>query len=85
MKTTILLLLLVSTIYASESCMEKLHRLDELKTQKLSIAERIGLGLLAGDVTFGYFIDKYRDKRDNLEEKIRVLELELIHCEENGY
>ena len=85
MKTTILLLLLVSTIYASESCMEKLHRLDELKAQKLSIAERIGLGLLAGDVTFGYFIDKYRDKRDNLEEKIRVLELELIHCEENGY
>jgi len=59
-----------------ESCMEKLERLEALKSQKASVAEKVASCFLNGYLVC---VGKSRDEK-LLEENIRILELELKTC-----
>lgn len=59
--------------------MEKLKKLEELKAEKVYLTDRLGVGLLAGVV----YVKDPRGKE--LDQQIRVLELELKACKQSGY
>ncbi len=82
MKTLLMTIaFLLAPLFAESngSCMEKLKKLEELKAEKVSLAERLGVGLLAGVI----YVKDPRGKE--LDQQIRVLELELKACQQNGY
>ncbi len=64
---------------SNDSCMEKLKKLEELKAEKVYLTDRLGVGLLAGVV----YVKDPRGKE--LDQQIRVLELELKACKQSGY
>ena len=78
MKFVFMSFLIVGSSYAdnNQTCMDKLRALESLKEKKLSGFEKVAYGVLNQEVLFGYSNDKDND----IDEQIRVLELELKNC-----
>ena len=83
MKAMLIMMFVAGCIYATENqtCIEKLDELKMLKEQNLTGAEKVVYGILNQEILVGY--SKDRDKE--IDEKIRVLELELRECKQNVY
>lgn len=61
------------------SCLEKMDQLKKLKSQKETVVEKSGLYFLSGNLTV--FFQSKEEKE--LDEKIRILEIELESCKSN--